>query len=212
MSKQMRRISCLVRLPVLAAMFGAMISFEGCLTANDGHPPLAGTDASDLSTRIGGVVPAGRGGSPVANRGGAPAAQPRGAGAPSTGAGAPGTPASPAQPRGAGAPSTGAGAPGTPVSPAQPRAGSGANSSAKLTWDDDTVTDANTHLIWQRVLPDSYAPACSGKMSGSADSAAGTACTWEEAKAYCAGLTLGTDTWRAAHEGGAGINRRPEYQ
>jgi hypothetical protein len=56
----------------------------------------------------------------------------------------------------------------------------------------ETVADAKTGLMWQRVLPATY-QGCSGMAGGTlADS-----CTWGEAKNYCANLDLaGFQDWR----------------
>jgi len=58
---------------------------------------------------------------------------------------------------------------------------------ASYTTSDDanTVVDNVTGLVWQRMLPAMY-EGCSGATEG-----AGSACTWEEAKAYCAALADG---------------------
>jgi hypothetical protein len=63
---------------------------------------------------------------------------------------------------------------------------------------DGTVTDSRSKLVWQRSVPSSYAPACSGK-SGSS-STAGDACSWDDAKKFCAGLSLAGGGWRLPTE------------
>jgi hypothetical protein len=69
-----------------------------------------------------------------------------------------------------------------------------ANSSGKFRWDDATVTDNSTHLVWQRLVPTTYTPVCSGKYDSG--SPADDACTWEEAKKYCGTLSLADAGWR----------------
>lgn len=54
----------------------------------------------------------------------------------------------------------------------------------------NVVKDAVTGLSWQRQLPGAY-PGCSGSKTSPDDS-----CSWEEAKAYCAQLTLDGLQWR----------------
>lgn len=55
-------------------------------------------------------------------------------------------------------------------------------SASIFTANDATVTDSHTGLVWQKVLPASYAPTCSGMSSD------GFGCNWAEAKTYCATL------------------------
>ncbi len=53
--------------------------------------------------------------------------------------------------------------------------------------DGDVVEDSLTSLIWQRVLPADYSPACENI----------TTCTWDEAQSYCDELDYGGSTeWR----------------
>lgn len=59
-----------------------------------------------------------------------------------------------------------------------------------FTWDANTVSDSSTGLTWQRNVPATYT-GCSGNLN-----VAGDACTWDEAKAYCTGLSLAGTGWR----------------
>jgi hypothetical protein len=60
-----------------------------------------------------------------------------------------------------------------------------------------TVKDTRTGLEWQQYVPSTYGPACSDhyqttpKVGVSSD-----ACTWSDAKRYCAGLSLDGAGWR----------------
>ncbi|MBM4320913.1 MAG: DUF1566 domain-containing protein, partial [Deltaproteobacteria bacterium] len=55
---------------------------------------------------------------------------------------------------------------------------------------DPVVVDALTGLVWQRVLPQLYDGCTEGDPPG-------TSCSWTQAAAYCAGLTLaGSSEWR----------------
>lgn len=57
-----------------------------------------------------------------------------------------------------------------------------------------TTRDARSGLVWQVALPSTYAPVCSGKYADSSRS--DDACTWENAKQYCASLSLTGSRWR----------------
>lgn len=69
-----------------------------------------------------------------------------------------------------------------------------AYSASAFTASNGTVRDSRSGLVWQQSVPSSYAPACSGKYSS--DSPAGDACTWVDAKKYCAGLSFASGGWR----------------
>jgi Protein of unknown function (DUF1566) len=57
-----------------------------------------------------------------------------------------------------------------------------------------TLRDSRSGLVWQRVLPATYA-GCTQKSS-----VIGDVCTWQEAKAYCAELELSGTGWRLPTE------------
>jgi hypothetical protein len=56
------------------------------------------------------------------------------------------------------------------------------------------VSDSGTGLTWQRNLPATYA-GCSGNLTMGNLSGPG-GCAWDEAKAYCTGLSLTGGGWR----------------
>lgn len=57
---------------------------------------------------------------------------------------------------------------------------------------DNVVLDEVTGLLWQRSPPAIF-PGCSGALT---KNVAGSGCSWEEARQYCAGLTLAGRSWR----------------
>lgn len=57
---------------------------------------------------------------------------------------------------------------------------------------DGTVTDSRNGLAWEQRAPRDY-PGCSGQVEGSSDN---KACTWDQAKNYCAKLPLAGGGWR----------------
>ena len=65
-------------------------------------------------------------------------------------------------------------------------------SNAQPRYDDTTrpglILDGVTGLTWQHELPSMY-PGCTGSMPATPER--GSACTWDEAKAYCSALSMG---------------------
>ncbi len=66
----------------------------------------------------------------------------------------------------------------------------GGGGDGRFRWDTDTVSDSSTGLTWQRNVPATYT-GCSGNLN-----VAGDTCAWDEAKAYCTGLSLAGTGWR----------------
>jgi hypothetical protein len=118
----------------------------------------------------------------------------------------------------AGAPASGssagasAGASGAPPAPAPPLGPAvehwiwpaadstpGAKVGPSYTFEENVVIDNVTHLVWQRVLPTTY-PGCTLTSDLTENEPAGSACTFEEAQAYCesseVAAELGGDGWR----------------
>jgi formylglycine-generating enzyme required for sulfatase activity len=79
----------------------------------------------------------------------------------------------------------------TLMSPTGPAAGMACG---KYSCDEQTVKDPATALTWQRVLPVTY-DGCTGQVVTNSG-VPGEACAWEQAKAYCSGLSLASGGWR----------------
>jgi len=68
------------------------------------------------------------------------------------------------------------------------------NASSFVDNGDGTVTDKRSGLVWQQNIGVSFAGACAARYASA--SVAVDACTWEQAKSYCASLRLTGTEWR----------------